>query len=48
VLSIDGVHTLLNVIITNPTQIDLVSQATISRGIVMTIMIQTKNALYHD
>ncbi len=47
-LPIDGVHTLSNVIIIEPTRIDLVSQATISHGIEMTIMIQTKDDLYHN
>jgi hypothetical protein len=39
---------LVNVVIANPTQIDLVSQATLSHGVVMTIVIQAKDGLYRN
>ncbi len=48
VLSIDGVYKLVNVIITNPTWIDLVSWGVLSRGVVATIMTQTKDGFYRD
>jgi hypothetical protein len=39
VLLVDGVHTLVDVVIFNPTQIDLVLQVVFSRGVVTTIMV---------
>jgi hypothetical protein len=39
VLSVDGVHTLANVIIIDPIQIDLVSLVVFSRGVVATMAI---------
>jgi len=46
VLSINGVHTLANVVIINPTRVDLVLQATFSYGVVMTITTQVKDGFY--
>jgi hypothetical protein len=46
VLSIDGVHTLVDVVIINPTRVDLVLQAAFSRGVVMKIIAQVKDGLY--
>jgi hypothetical protein len=48
VLSINGVGTLTNVIIIDPIQIDLVSLAIFSRGIVATMTIQVKDGFYCD
>jgi hypothetical protein len=39
VLLVDGVHTLVDVVIVDPTQIDLVLQVVFSRGVVTTIMV---------
>jgi hypothetical protein len=46
VLSIDGVHTLVDVVIINPIRVNLVLQATFSRGVVMKIIAQVKDGLY--
>jgi hypothetical protein len=46
VLSIDGVHTLADVVIINLTQVDLVLQVDFSCGVVMTIIAQVKDGLY--
>jgi hypothetical protein len=46
VLSIDGVHTLVDVVIINPIEVDLVLQVFFSRGVVMTITTQVKDGLY--
>jgi hypothetical protein len=48
VLLIDGIHTLANVVITDPIWIDLVSLAIISCGIVATITTQVKDGFYRD
>jgi hypothetical protein len=48
VLSIDGVHTLTNIVITNPIRVDLVSQVVLFHGIVTTVMVYAKDGLYHD
>ncbi len=45
-LSIDGVHTLVDVVIINPIRVNLVLQATFSRGVVMKIIAQVKDGLY--
>jgi len=45
-LSIDGVHTLVDVVIINPIEVDLVLQVFFSRGVVMTITTQVKDGLY--
>ncbi len=45
---VDGVCTLVDVVIVDPIQIDLVLQAIFSRGVATTIMVQTKDDLYHD
>ncbi len=47
-LLINIVHALVNVVIANSTRIDLVSQATLSHGVVVTITIQAKDGLYRD
>jgi hypothetical protein len=39
---------LINIVIVDPTQIDLELQAVFSRGVATTIMAQTKDGLYHD
>jgi hypothetical protein len=46
VLSIDGVHTLVDVVIINPIEVDLVLQIVFSRGVVMTITTQMKDGFY--
>jgi hypothetical protein len=48
VLSIDGVHTLANIIIINPTWVDLVLQTTLSCKVTTIVATQVKNALCHD
>jgi uncharacterized protein (DUF2062 family) len=48
VLSLDGVHTLVDVVIVNPIRIDLVSWATFSHGVAMMVVTQTKDGLYYD
>jgi hypothetical protein len=45
---IDGICTLANVVIADPTQVDLVSHATPSSRVAMTVTIQTKEGLYYD
>ncbi len=47
-LFIDRVHILIDVIIVDPTWIDLVPRTTISEGVVGTIVTQTEDKLYHD
>lgn len=42
-LSIDSVCTLANVVIANPTQVDLVLQVVISCGVIVTIAAQVKD-----
>jgi hypothetical protein len=39
VVSIDGVWMLANIIIIDPTQVDLVSQAILSHGVVITLQL---------
>jgi hypothetical protein len=48
VILIDGVCTLVGVVIVNPTQIDLVLQVVFFCKVAMTIMAQTKDGIYHD
>jgi hypothetical protein len=48
VLSIDGVRTLVNIVIIDPIQIDLVLQVVFSFGVVAIIMTQVKDDFYHD
>ncbi len=45
-LSINGVHTLAYVVITNPIRVDLVSWAVFFHGVTTTIAIQAKDGLY--
>ncbi len=47
-LLIDIVRTLVDVVITDPTRVDLVSRATLSHGVAVTIATQTKDGLYCD
>jgi hypothetical protein len=47
-LLVDVVHTLANVVIIDPIQIDLVSLVVFSHGVVATIIIQGKDGLYCD
>jgi hypothetical protein len=46
VLLVDGVHTLTIIVIVDPTWVDLVSW--IFHGVVVTIMVMTKDDFYHD
>jgi hypothetical protein len=48
VLLVDGVCTLLNVVIANPTQVDLMLCAALSRGVATIVVTQAKNGLYYD
>ncbi len=48
VLLINIVRTLVDVIIVDPIRIDLVSWATLFRGVATIIMTQAKDGLYHD
>jgi len=48
VLSIDGTHTFTNVVIATPTRINLVFYVVSSRVVVMTMVTQAKEKLYHD
>ncbi len=48
VLSIDGIHTLVNVVITDPTQAYLVSRATLLHGVAMRLIAHVKEGFYHD
>jgi hypothetical protein len=47
-LLVDDVHTLANIIIIDPTRVDLVSWTIIFCGGIMTIVVQMKDGLYHD
>ncbi len=47
-LLVNSVCTLINVVIVNSIRVDLVSHAIFSRGIVVTILTQVKDGLYHD
>ncbi len=46
-LSINGVCTLADVVIIDPTQVDFVSWATFFHGVVMRVAAQVKDGLYH-
>jgi len=48
VLSIDGIHTLVNVVIANPTQIDFGIIGSSFSWVVMTLVAQVKEGLYRD
>jgi hypothetical protein len=48
VLSINGVHTLVNIVLTALTQIDLVSWIVIFHWVVMIIVAQAKDSFYHN
>jgi hypothetical protein len=47
-LSIDGIHTLANVVIVDPTTVDLVFQTASFHGVVTTMVTQAKEGFYHD
>jgi hypothetical protein len=47
-LLVDGVHTLVDVIIIDPTRVDLVSWATISCEVATTVAVQVKVDFYCD
>ncbi len=47
-LLIGGVRTLANVVIVNPTQVDLVSWDVISHGVATIVVLQEKDGFYHD
>jgi hypothetical protein len=48
VLLVDGIRTLADIIIANPTQADLVSWSAFSHGVVMSLVVQMKERLYCD
>jgi hypothetical protein len=48
VLLIDGVYTLANVVIANPTQVDLVSEVVISCEVIVIVVVQVKDDFYHN
>ncbi len=48
ILSIGGIHIVVNVVIVEPTWIDLVSQTTFSHGVVRTLTSQVKERFYKD
>jgi hypothetical protein len=48
VLLVDGVYTLTNVVIIDPIRVDLVPQVVISYGVVMIVVAEVKDYLYHD
>jgi hypothetical protein len=48
VLLVDGIRTLANVVITNPIQTNLISQAIHSCGMVTTMTTQVKERFYHN
>jgi hypothetical protein len=45
---VDGIHILVNVIIADPTQVDLVSQATLCHGVVAAMVAQVKEGIYYN
>jgi hypothetical protein len=47
VLSIDSIRTLADVVIVDPIQTDLVSRVGFFHGVVMTMVVQVKEKLYH-
>ncbi len=47
-LSVDGVHTLVEVVMIDMSQIDMVSQVAYFWGVVTIIAALTKDGLYHD
>jgi hypothetical protein len=48
VLLINGVYTLINVVIIDFTQVDLVSWVALSWGVVSIIATSVKDGFYHD
>jgi hypothetical protein len=48
VLAINSVCTLGDIVIANPTQVDLVSWDFFFGGFTMIVMVHVKNGLYHD
>jgi len=46
VLLVDGVHTLVNIVIADPTQVDLVSRIVFSCGVVAIAEVQAKEGFY--
>jgi hypothetical protein len=48
VLLINGVHTLVDVVIVDPTQVDLISWATISCGVATLVVTQANDGFYWD
>lgn len=47
-LLIDGIRTLVNVVTTNPTRLNLVSQVVTSHGVAMMVATQAKEGFYHN
>jgi hypothetical protein len=48
VLLINGVHTLVDIVIVDPIQVDLVPQVIFSCGVLTIVVIQTKDGFYWD
>jgi hypothetical protein len=48
VLTANGTHTLVNIIIGDPTHADFASQIAFSQGVITMIVIQAKVVSYHD
>jgi len=48
VLLIDGIRTFVNVVIANPTRLNLVSQVVSSHGVAMMVTTQVKERFYHN
>jgi hypothetical protein len=47
-LSIDDIHTLVDVVIVNPTGVDLISRVVLSHGVIMFLAAQMKERLYYN
>ncbi len=47
-LLVDGVCTLLDVVIANPIQVDLMSRVALSCGVATIVVTQAKNGLYYN
>jgi hypothetical protein len=45
---VDGIHTLCDVIIVDPTQTNLISWAALSHGVFATMVAQVKEGFYRD
>ncbi len=47
-LSVDGVYTLVDIVIADPTQVDLVSQVVFFCGVAIIVAIQVKDGFYRN